>query len=82
MLRSFMIMSRVTLTRETVLAIGKYGEDLEKNEGDWTRKVEIRTRKKILVVGSYSSTNSSVAVTAARHRLHPANGYLQVFGVA
>ena len=46
MLRSFMTMSRVTLTRETVIAIGKYGEDLEKNEGEWTRKVEIRTREK------------------------------------
>ena len=26
-------------------------EDLEKNEGEWTGKVEIRTRKKFLAVG-------------------------------
>ena len=38
------------LTREFASAktnaIEKYGEDLEKNEGEWTGEVEIRTRKK------------------------------------
>ena len=28
-------------------AIEKYGEDLEKNEGEWTGEAEIRTRKKL-----------------------------------
>ena len=39
------------LTREFASAktnaIEKYGEDLEKNEGEWTEEAEIRTRKKL-----------------------------------
>ena len=39
------------LTREFASAktnaIEKYGEDLEKNEGEWTGEAEIRTRKKL-----------------------------------
>jgi len=27
-----------------------WGESLEKNEGEWTRKVEIRTRREFLAV--------------------------------
>ena len=38
------------LTREFASAktnaIEKYGEDLEKNEGEWTGEAEIRTREK------------------------------------
>ena len=53
-------MSRVTYffrgpTRETVLAetnaVNMQGEDVEKNDSEWNRKVEIRTWKKFLAVG-------------------------------
>ena len=52
-------MSRVTYffrgpTRETVLAetnaVNMQGEDVEKNDSEWNRKVEIRTWKKFLAV--------------------------------
>ena len=40
-------------TPETALAIAvkRWGEDLGKNEGECTGKVEIRTRKKLMAVG-------------------------------
>ena len=34
-----------------VKALGKKREDFETNEGEWTGKVEIRTRKTFLAVG-------------------------------
>jgi len=44
-------MGQVSITREFASAktneIEKYGEDLGKNEGEWTGEVEIRTRKKL-----------------------------------
>ena len=57
LLQSFVIMGRVAyfISREAALAktntIKKQGEDSGNNEGEWTKKVEIRTRKKFLVVG-------------------------------
>ena len=62
LLKSFVIMGRVAyfISRETALAktntIKKQEEDSGKNEGEWTKKVEIRTRNKLLLVGeSYAA---------------------------
>ena len=41
--------ARYTALAKSNVAI-EYGEDFENNEGEWTKKVEISTRKKFLAV--------------------------------
>ena len=46
-----LLVSMSRLTYLIINTIKKQGEDLGKNDGEWTRKVEIRTRKKCVEVG-------------------------------